>query len=429
MNGENTINGLLHATGLPSLIVSLVLTAAFSFVIGLAYHGYRRSDETGVGFGTTRTFTLIGVLGFLLLNIGIGLDLYALGLGALVAFLAIFYWHGASEGNISLIGPLLALFTYLTGPLVTRFPIWLLVAVVVGILLMLEAKPTIRRFSDRFPGEEMATLAKFLIMVGVILPLLPEHRIAPFLSITYYQVWIAVLAVSGLSYLSYLSQTYLLKRRGMLLTGLLGGLYSSTAATVVLARQSRERGGAAETAPALMLATAMMYLRLWILIMVLNHAEVAYRLLWSFAAFVAIAVAAAWLVARHRQTRPAVDEHPAPSHPLQFRTALLFAVLFVTFAGLTQVVLHRFGTSGLQVLSFLTGVTDIDPFILSLLAGKFSITTGQIVGAVLIATGSNNLLKAGYAVALARNRNVIPAVLLLTGLFALSLAIAFLRIS
>lgn len=423
------MDALLHASGLPGLIAPLVITGAFSFVIGLAYHGYRRSGETGLGFGTTRTFTLIGILGFLLMQLEKDQRLYALGLIVLVLLLGIYYWHRAAQGHTSLLGPLLALLTYLIGPLAVRFPIWLLVAVVVAVLLMLEAQPSIRRFSDMFPTEEIATLAKFLIMVGIILPLLPEHRIAPFLEVTYYQVWIAVLAVSGLSYLSYLTQAYLLKKRGTLLTGLLGGLYSSTAATMVLARQAHDNPASADAGPAIILATAMMYTRLWILIVALGHEDVARRLLWPFLVLIILAILVAWLVWR-RNKAPAAPAQPlAPRHPLQFQTALLFALLFVAFAGLTHVVLNRFGTSGLHILSFVIGVTDIDPFILSLLAGNFSLTTAQIAGAVLIATASNNLLKAGYAAALARNRAVMPATLLLGVLCVLSLLLVYLGVT
>jgi len=422
------MDALVHGSGLPGLIVALVLTGAFSFVIGLAYHGYRRVSEAGLGFGTTRTFTLIGILGFLLMQIGTGQQLYALGLAALVVLLGVYYWQRAAQGHDSLLGPLLAMFTYLIGPLATHFPIWLVVTVVTAILMMLEAQPAIRRFSDRFPGEELATLAKFLIMVGVILPLLPDRKIAPFLGVTYFQVWVAVLAVSGLSYLSYLTQTYLFRKRGMLLTGLLGGLYSSTAATLVLARQSRDDRATPDTAPALILATAMMYARLWILIAVLDHRDVAMHLVGPFLAFIAIAMLTAWAISR--RARAGTSEHGthALRHPLQFHTALLFALLFVAFAGLTQVVLTRFGTPGLQALSFLTGVTDIDPFILSLLAGKFSLTTAQIVGAILIATGSNNLLKAGYALALGRTRKVWPAAAVLGLLCLLSIALVYLGV-
>jgi uncharacterized membrane protein (DUF4010 family) len=84
-------------------------------------------------------------------------------------------------------------------------------------------------------------------------------------------------------------------------------------------------------------------------------------------------------------------------NPLELGTAFVFAFLFVTMMLLTRYVTHHYGDSGLQILSFLIGFTDIDPFVLSLLTGKYAVSSTEILTAVMIAAGSNNLLKAGYA--------------------------------
>ncbi|MGC8470653.1 MAG: DUF4010 domain-containing protein, partial [Acetobacteraceae bacterium] len=112
----------------------------------------------------------------------------------------------------------------------------------------------------------------------------------------------------------------------------------------------------------------------------------------------------------------------ATSNPLDLPIALLFAALFVTFAAITRVIIARYGANGLHVLSFAVGFTDIDPFILSLLAGNFHVGPGEVEAAVLVASGSNNLLKAGYALALSRDRRMFPAALWLLVLLAASIA-------
>ncbi|HDO27694.1 MAG TPA: DUF4010 domain-containing protein, partial [Bacteroidetes bacterium] len=86
--------------------------------------------------------------------------------------------------------------------------------------------------------------------------------------------------------------------------------------------------------------------------------------------------------------------------PLEFKTALLFAVLFVLFAIVTKYVLETFGAQGLDVLSLVVGVTDIDPFLMSLFTGKYQIELQEIARATLIAVSSNNLMKLGYALVL-----------------------------
>jgi uncharacterized membrane protein (DUF4010 family) len=84
----------------------------------------------------------------------------------------------------------------------------------------------------------------------------------------------------------------------------------------------------------------------------------------------------------------------------------------------------HFGAGGLHILSFVVGFSDIDPFILSLLDGKFQVSEAAIVSAVLIASGSNNLLKACYAMALSRSRAMLPAAAWLVVTLAASLAYA-----
>jgi uncharacterized membrane protein (DUF4010 family) len=409
----------------PPLLTQFIITAALSFIIGLELHSYRRAYGQDLGFGTTRTFTLIGVLGFVLYMIDAQLWVYLCGLLGLVAFLTVYYYRRSGEQIYSLLSPLFGLLTYAIAPVLIRFPDWFTVLYVVTILLMLSAKPGIRRFSDAFRTAEMVTFSKFLIMAGVVLPLLPDRQIASFVTVTYYQVWLALLVVSVVSYLSYLAQTYVFKDKGLLLTGLLGGLYSSTATTIVLGRRAREMPPTPQITQAIILATAMMYLRLLLLLIFLGHVNAALQLLGPFLVFLTASLLAAWL-ASHLPVSARVKPDNLPlGNPLEFKTALGFSVLFVVFAAATSIVISRYGSAGLQILSFVVGLTDIDPFILSLLGGTFHISETQLIAAVITASGSNNLIKAIYAVVLGRNRFTLVAAGWLVILFIASVAYVF----
>lgn len=409
----------------PPLLKQFVMTLALSFIVGLELHSYRRANNRDLGFGTTRTFTLIGILGFVLYLVDDHLWAWLAGLLCLVAFLAIYYHNRFSEGMHSLLSPVVALLTYVIAAVVIRFPEWFTVLMVVTVLLMLSAKPGIRRFSDAFRAVEMVTFSKFLIMAGVVLPLLPDHQISSLVTVTYYQVWVALLVVSGLSYISYLAQTYVFKEKGLLLTGLLGGLYSSTATTIVLGRRAREMAPTPQVTQAIILATAMMYLRLLLLLLFLGHVSCALQLMGPFLVFLAASLVAAWLAGRMPMAVRVKMENLPLSHPLEFKTALVFSILFVVFAAVTAVVITRYGNEGLQVLSFVVGLTDIDPFILSLLGGTYRITEAQIVTAIVTATGSNNLVKAAYALVLGHNRYSFAAAAWLALLFAASMVYVF----
>jgi len=110
------------------------------------------------------------------------------------------------------------------------------------------------------------------------------------------------------------------------------------------------------------------------------------------------------------------------SNPLELGVALLFAILFVLMIVVTRAVIMHFGKSGLDILSFTVGFTDIDPFILSLLNGSYQgVGPGQVAGAILIAAGSNNMLKAGYAALFGRRKLTRQATIFLVFLGIISI--------
>lgn len=417
---------------LPPLLLQFTSTVVLGFVLGLELHSYRRAQDEGIGFGTTRTLALIGASGFLLwlLDGSAPRGLYLAGLAALTIWLAVDLARaprksGESGAGGALLPGMIALLAYALGPLVLTQPDWLIAAVLIVAILMLAEKPLIRRLSDAMPMAEGVTLVKFLILAGLVLPLLPDTPIPGLTDITYAKVWMAVVLISAISYAGYLAHTYLFPKAGTLLTGLLGGIYSSTAATVVLARQARTDADIAAQAPAAtVLATAMMYVRLWIVIIVLGHGRAALRLVLPFGLLLAGSlVMTGWLWRRGRVLAPqAAHARLGPHNPLDLPVAFLFAGLFVAFAAITTVVTQHFGSTGLHVLSFLVGISDIDPFVLSLLAGHFQVSETAVITAILIASGSNNLVKAGYAMTLSRQKAMLPAAAWLVLTLLLSLA-------
>ena len=398
----------------PPLLPGFLGTVALALIIGLELHAYRRRDDgksvqLGLGFGTTRTITLFAAAGFVLWSIA-PLAPFCVGLAVLGVLLAVDYQKRVAAGDFSLLPSVIALLAYALGPFVLTAPLAIVAALVVVILIALGEQSGIRRFSNAFPAQEGVTLAKFFILAGLIYPLLPDTEIFGLSGITYPKIWTAVLVISGISYLGYLAHRYVFPRAGTLLTGVLGGLYSSTAATVVLARAARVAPATAGFAPAaVVIATAMMYARLLAVILLLGHADAALHLAIPFGGFFLLSLALAALLAWRAKDTPKATHEAVSSNPLDLPIAFLFAALFVAFAALTDFVTTHYGAGGLHLLSFVVGFSDIDPFILSLLDGKFQVSETAIVSAVLIASGSNNLLKACYAMVLSRQKAMLPA--------------------
>ena len=106
-------------------------------------------------------------------------------------------------------------------------------------MLFPELKHTFTELAKRMKNDEMTTLAKILAISGIILPMLPKENLIPGIDLAPYSIWLATVVVSGISYLSYLLRRYVFHQSGLLVSGIIGGLYSSTATISVLARKSR----------------------------------------------------------------------------------------------------------------------------------------------------------------------------------------------
>ncbi|OYV29714.1 MAG: hypothetical protein B7Z81_14900 [Acidocella sp. 20-61-6] len=183
--------------------------------------------------------------------------------------------------------------------------------------------------------------------------------------------------------------------------------FSELIGTISAARAAPDQTALAPAA--VVIATAMMYVRLLAVIFLLGHTDAALALLIPFGGFFVLSVAIAGMLAWRVRNQPQTTHEAVSANPLDLPIAFLFAGLFVAFAAVTDFVTSHYGANGLHLLSFVVGFSDIDPFILSLLDGKFQVSQSAIVSAVLIASGSNNLLKAGYAMVLSRQRSMRPA--------------------
>jgi uncharacterized membrane protein (DUF4010 family) len=380
-------------------LVHLVITAVFSFLVGMELKTYRQQfhpDSEKFFFGTTRTYTFVGILGYLFYRMDTAhLSVYVAAMAAFSLLFALLYWRKLDEGKPSILPFVVMLCVYSFGPLTQLFPLWMPALLFVIIVFVLNAKNSLQRFSNDINMHEFETLGKMVMLSAVILPLLPDTKVIPYLPISPFKLWMAVVVISGISYGGYLVQKYLFPAKGYFLTGIFGGTYSSTATTVVLARKAKEGGDNPVIDAAIIAATSMMYLRLIVVAMVFNL-TVSRSLVAPFVLFAALGLLIASFYLKGGRTSVDSADY-VDRNPLELGTAFLFATLFVVMMMITQFVTAHYGKSGLELLSFAVGFTDIDPFILSLLTGKYTVAHDQLVSAIMIAAGSNNLLKATYA--------------------------------
>jgi uncharacterized membrane protein (DUF4010 family) len=381
-----------------------------SFFFGLAFEGfYGHSAQSRPG--GVRTFPLLALSGALLYGFDPDHALpFCVGLVVLGAWLYPYYQNEVRRGTPSgeapdgIMVPICNLVAYALGPLVLAGPPWLAIGMTVVAVVLMQARDRLHGLAKRIPGQEIFTVAQFLVLIGVVLPLLPKQPVTSLTPITPFQVWLAVVVVSSLSYGSYLLRKFVSGGQSLFFTSVLGGLYSSTVTTVVLARRLAQNPvNRNEFQSGIVLATALMYLRIGVVISVFNL-PLARRLALPLSGL-ALAGGALALLCRRVVRRPDVGNVPTmpkPPNPLELQSALVFAGLFVLISIVTTWVEGRYGDTGVYALAAVVGVTDIDPFVLGVAqGGAANLGLASAAATVLIAASSNNLLKAIYAASFA----------------------------
>jgi uncharacterized membrane protein (DUF4010 family) len=209
-------------------------------------------------------------------------------------------------------------------------------------------------------------------------------------------------AISAISYGSYVLQRVTRGQGGIVLAALLGGAYSSTVTTVVMARQGKTEKHPHLFSGGILMASGVMYLRLAVLLALFNR-ELMLLLDLPFVILAAAACLAGWLWTRRADKEAGeVQQKQAPHNPLELKTAFFFAVLFLAMLVITQLAVQYLGRAGVDTLAAIMGVTDVDPFIMGLTQAAGAMTAVKVAaGAILIAASSNNLVKGVYAYSLA----------------------------
>lgn len=412
---------------IPPEATKLMLTLFLSFLLGLEREEHQQAKDGHASFGGVRTFPLIGLLGYAMALIaGRQILPLAVGFAVLGAFLLVSYRHKIETSQKpGITTEVTGLSTFLVGALISHEQYWIAVSIVVISLFLLELKSGLEGMARKLPPEEIITFTKFLLLAAVILPIVPDEEWTSF-HLNPYKTWLIVVAVSAISYVSYILQIVARgKGGGVLLAALLGGAYSSTATTIVMARQARKGDSAYRYSGAILLACGVMYLRMGIFIAIFNGL-LAMEVAWRLGVVAITGITGGWLWARrHASEGEEKDGAAASQNPLELKVALLFALLFVLLLIATKLVAEQMGTGGLYALAVLVGVTDITPFILGVTQAAGHSTSIEVAAvSVMIAMASNNVVNGFYALYLADRRTGKMALSLLAGLGALAVIVS-----
>jgi len=385
---------------IPPQVLQVLLVFFLSFLIGLEREEVKQREGRRL-FGGVRTFPLLGITGYTLATLGKGQLLPVLiGLGVVAAFLLLSYWHQLTVlGRTGITTEISGLLVYLVGALVYQGFLWFACALVVASLLLLELKQFLEGLAERAGPNEIVAFTKFLLLTAVILPLVPNQDFGPF-QINPFKTWLVVVAVSGMSYASYVILKTAKGKGGIFITGILGGLYSSTVTTVVLSRHAASGEGPRECAGSILAASGMMYLRVLGLVWLFNR-KLGQVLTLPFLVLSLLAIVGGWLFQHIPDgERPQRPQAPVTKNPLELRSAFLFAALFLLMLVVTRLAASHLGKSGVYSLGAIMGVADVDPFIMGMTRSTQG--TSLALAGILIATSSNNIAKGCYAWFLAK---------------------------
>jgi uncharacterized membrane protein (DUF4010 family) len=288
------------------------------------------------------------------------------------------------------------------------------------VTLILALKTELHGFVDKLDEDDVKALARYAVIALAILPFLPNGQYGPLGAWNPQKLWLVVVLVTGFSFLGYVANRVFGERHGTIATALIGGAYSSTAVTQSLAqRLGSERGGGAEPA-GIALATAVMYLRVVLLIGIL-----ATRVLLPFAIILLPAIIVAWAAGWWLYRRaPKCDAPTPPGNPIANLPAFGF-VLFVAIAAVAaKWAAGRFGEQGIAVLLLIVGSTDVDTAIITL-GGLPPAAITPLLAAIAIAGTiiANMAVKIGITLVYAGRKGTSAAIAMGASVLALAVMI------
>lgn len=385
---------------------------------------YAKEGSSEEMFAGSRTFALLGLGGGLSAYGSWLFDNSLIFVAALLVtgvFVAMAYQAGLEEGEVGQTTEIAAIVVFLTGGLAVVGDLIVSAAAGVATMTLLAIKPQTRKLASKIDSDDVYATVKFAILVALILPLLPRETFgpSPWNATSPFNVGLMVVFISGLSFVGYVLIQVVGPRRGTGLTGLLGGLVSSTAVTISMSERSQNSTGLERPlALAILLAWTIMFVRV-----IIEVAAVNFELLsevWlpmSLGALGGLAIAAFLYFRRGEATSD--GESNTFSNPFRLRPAIEFGLIYGVVLVVAKAASEWLGEAGVYASAVVSGIADVDAITLSLAElsrGDGSVEDSTAGAAIALAAATNTLVKGGIVLAVgsARLRKVaLPALVVI----------------
>ncbi len=400
--------------------LALAYALAVGLIIGIERGWSQRDKSEGQRFAGLRTFAITSLLGGILpLLVHVLPETFVLVLWVAVFFsitalvVVAHLLEARQTSDFGITTELALLLTFLLGSLCAIGLVEVAVPTAVVAAFLLSLKPLLHGWLERLQQRELFAILQMLLISVVLLPLLPNEGTGPGNVINPYLVGWMVVLITGISFVGYFSIKVLGSHRGILLTGLFGGLASSTAVTLSLSRIGKvQEQGHKLLVAAILLAAGTMFPRMLVEVAIINT-ELLQQLLGPLLAMMVVTyLGVFYLIRRAKQT--AIVVHVGIDNPFDIVTALKFAALLVVILILAHYAHQYFDALGIYAVAAISGLTDVDAITLSLAKMSANGLADTIaVPAILIAASVNTAVKMTMVAALGH-----PAMRLASGFIA-----------
>jgi uncharacterized membrane protein (DUF4010 family) len=357
-------------------------------------------------FAGVRTFPLVALAGAIpvLLVDRVGPLLLATSLLAIAAIAVVSYVRSSADGDIGATTEVAAIATFLLGSLAGAGELVVAGACGVAVAVLLVAKPKLEAFSRALTPEELTAALELAVITVIVLPLAPNRGYGPWHVLNPREIWLVVVLVTALSFVGFVAMRLLGERRGMQVTGAVGGLVSSTAVTMAMAERSRaDEGLARPAATAAVVASAIMPLRIAVLAGAVN-AGILPRLLPVVGAMTLAGLIAAWALSRRRPDATS-ESGTGIRNPFSVVTALSFAAIYGVVLLMVHAAGEYLGAGGTYAAAGLSAVADVDAVTIAFARLGPGSSAWQVpAAAVTVAAVANTLVKLGISVGMGAGR-------------------------
>ena len=411
-------DGGLHLETVWNFAAALLIGA----LIGIEREKHKREDEGAIGgLRTFMLFALVGALGAWLTDRFNFPWLLVAALFTVLAPLVASYQISVRNDSeaLGLTTELAAVTTTLLGALAALGQRELAAALGVTVAAILAYKQPLHGLVERLDREDIYAGLRLSIATFIVLPLLPNRTVDPWDALNPWSLWLLVLLISGLSLVGYVATRLLGAHRGIALTGLTGGLVSSTAVTLAFARQSRDKAyekAAYALATGTLIAWTVMFGRVLIAVAIVNRALLK-PLLPPIVAMAVVAGALAWYA--HRKAPDGKAQDVVLRNPFSLTSAIKFAALFAAVLLVVKLAQTYTSSTGIYAVAALAGTTDVDAITLSMAQYARANDVTIAARAIVIATLTNTIVKAGMVAALG-SRSLRAPIIVSAALIALA---------